>query len=89
MATNISCAKNGSKVMRKILLVLKHNTPQHIKRRCWTVVSADPVAISTTDWTAAKVKVGDFVYRIDDDEVFICTVANASATSATFIQANP
>ena len=89
MATNISVAKNGSSVMRKILLKLQHNNPQHIKRRVWTVESADPESISTVDWTASKVLVGDFVYRIDDDEVFICTIANASATSATFIQASP
>lgn len=86
MATNISCAKNGGRVMRKVLLKLQHNTYNHTKRRVWTVESANPEAISTVDWTSAKVKVGDFAYRIDDDEVFICSVANASATSAQFIQ---
>ena len=86
MATNISISKNGSAVMRKILLKLEYNTTNGLKRHCYTVESANPEAVSDADWTSMKVKVGNFVYRIDDNEVFICSVANASATSAQFIQ---
>ncbi len=86
MATNVSIAKQGKVAFRKVLLKLNHNNIQHLIDTIWVVASADPVADSTSAWAATPVKVGHFVYRVDDDEVFICSVANASATSAQFIQ---
>lgn len=86
MADTLS-AKYGSthQIWAKIWLRLKHgrNGPQ--KRRAWVAASADP-AVDAGSHATYPVAIGDFAYRIDSDEVFICSVAPAANTAASFIQ---
>lgn len=72
-------------IWAKIWLRLKHgrNGPQ--KRRVWVAQDADP-AVDAASQGTYPVQIGDFAYRVDDDEVFICSVAPAANTAATFIQ---
>jgi len=55
------------------------------QRRVWVAASADPNVDSGSQDTY-PVTAGDFGYRVDDDEVFICTVAPAASTDSTFVQ---
>ena len=97
-ATMVLPAKNGSRVMGKIMQRLARGAActgvdaqksnlnvSRMKRRCWTMKDADP-AVAAASHAAAPVKIGDWAYRIDTDEAFICSVAVAASTAATFIQ---
>jgi hypothetical protein len=97
-ATIVSPAKSGSRVMGRILQRLARGacetTEQNkksnlnisrLKRRCWYIADADP-AVAAASYAAAPVQIGDLAYRVDSDEVFVCSVAPAAATNATFIQ---
>jgi len=80
-------AKYGSAhaTWAKIMLRLKHRRHGFKKRRVWIAASADP-SVDAGSQATYPVQIGDFAYRVDDDEVFICSVAPAAATAATFIQ---
>lgn len=88
MANTVVIAKNGSTVWMKILRVIQHRSASRIKKRMWIAASADP-AVDSGSQDAYPVAVGNFAYRVDSDEAFICTVAPAAATNATFVQLNP
>ncbi len=88
MTNTVILAKDGSTVWMKILRVLKHRAASGIKRRMWYTADADP-AVDSLSQDSLPVKVGDFAYRVDDNETFICTVAPAATTDATFVQLNP
>lgn len=96
--TIVRPAKNGSRVMAKILQRLARGASQtteankmsnlslnRLKRRCWVITDADPV-VAPASYKVAPVQVGDFAYYIDTDEAFICSGAPTVAATATFIQ---
>lgn len=96
--TIVSPAKNGSRVMGKILQRLARGSSQttevnkksnlslnRLKRRAWVSVDADP-AVALLSAAVAPVQVGDFAYRVDTDEAFICSVAPSAAHTGVFIQ---
>lgn len=89
---------NGSRVMGKIMQRLARGTnittgvdqgsglrASRVKRRCWTMKDADP-AVAAASAAVAPVVKGDWAYRIDSDEVFLCSVSPAASTAASFIQ---
>lgn len=93
----VSPAKNGSRVMAKILQRIARGSSQttlanqksnlnfsRLKRRCWVIADADP-AVSMASYAEAPVKVGDWAYRVDTDEPFLCAVAPEATTNASFI----
>lgn len=97
-ATMILPAKNGSRVLGKILQRLARGScmtttvnqksnlnVSRMKRQVWTMKDADP-AVAAASSAAAPVQIGDLALRIDSDEAFICSVSVAPATNATFIQ---
>lgn len=96
--TMVLPAKRGSRVMGKIYQRLARGScmsttanqksnlnVSRLKRRCWYISDADP-AVAAASSAAAPVKIGDMAYRVDTDEAFICSVAPAPTTNATFIQ---
>jgi len=91
--TIVTCAKNGSAVMRHIVKRIKlsalggNAAMGAAKRRCWYIADADP-AVAAASYAEAPVLVGDFAYRVDSDEAFICTVKPTATTAATFVQLN-
>jgi len=97
-ATIVTLAKNGSRVMGKIMQRLARGSAQttefdkksnlslnRLKRRCWYITGADP-AVSAASSAVAPVKMGDMAYRIDVDTAHICTVSVAPTTAASFIK---
>lgn len=54
-------------------------------KHAWVAASADP-AVDAGSQGTYPVSVGDFAYRVDTDEAFICSVAPTANTAATFIQ---
>lgn len=74
-----------SAVWAKIWKRLKHRGHGIQQRRVWVAASADP-AVDSGSQDTYPVQVGDFAYRVDNDEAFICTVAPAGSTNATFVQ---
>ncbi len=97
-ATMVLPAKSGRRVLGKILQRLARGSAEttkieqksnlnysRLKRRVWTMKDDDP-AVTAASSAEAPVKMGDFAYRIDSDEAFICSVSVAAATAATFIQ---
>lgn len=73
-------------IWRLIWKRLKHSSHSGKQmRRVWAAASADPSVDSGSQGTY-PVEIGDFAYRVDTDEVFICSVAPAASTAATFIQ---
>ena len=98
MADTLTHARNGGRVWAKILQRLERGSNMStkiaqgsdtsvakIKRNMWIAVSADP-AIDAGSQGTYPLSIEQLVYRIDTDEVFICSVAPAAATAATFIQ---
>ncbi len=85
MADTVTHAKNGAKTLRKILLRLKHNDIGSIRKRLWVSSGSDP-AVDAGSQGSYPMKVGDFCYRSDSDEVFICSVKVTANTAATVIQ---
>ncbi len=97
MATNITMAKSSRRVFSKILGRLQRGVSYTTRadgqlgsmrlrqtvKRVWTC-SADPL-VATGELLGAC-QIGDFVYREDTDEAFICSVAPLSTAGATFIQ---
>ena len=86
MAATIVTPAKMSKIMKK----MTHGRGGYIgsaKRRCWYIADADP-AVAAASAAVAPVQVGDFAYRVDSDEAFICSVAPAPATASTFVQLN-
>jgi len=97
-ATMILPAKNGSRLLSKILHRLARGSSEttkinqksginisRLKRRCWYIPDADP-AVAAASSAEAPVSIGDLAYRVDTDKVFICSRAPAAATAAAFIQ---
>ena len=58
-----------------------------MNRRVWYSAAADP-AVDAGSQDAYPVQVGDPAWRVDSEEAFICSVAPAAATAATFVQLN-
>jgi hypothetical protein len=86
MATNVSIAKNGSRVLSKILFALKKGTIGQTRRRIWVSASATPAVDAGASTAAAyPVAVGDLALRVDTSKPYVCTVSNAAATAATFV----
>jgi len=98
MADTLVVPRNGSRVLSKILQRLQRGSSMtttanqksslnisHFKRHIWVATSADP-AVDAGSQDSYPVSVGDLAYRLDTDEVFVCSVAPAAATAATFIQ---
>ena len=98
MADTVAIAKNGSRVLGKILQRVARGAAvtgkraqgstinlNKLKQRVWVAASADP-AVDSGSQAAYPVEIGDLAYRVDTDEAFICSVAPAAATAATFIQ---
>jgi len=82
-------AKVGSNhaLFAKIMKRLKwgRNNINRVRHRCWYAAAADP-AVDAGSQATYPVEIGDLAYRVDSDEVFICSVAPAANTAATFIQ---
>lgn len=88
MTTNIDAYKSGKHaVWAKIWKKLGHSRRGPITRRCWTETSGTP-AVDMADYLTYPVQAGDFCYDIAGDSVWICTVAVAAATDATFVECN-
>jgi len=98
MASTITHAKDGSRVLSKVLQRLVRGSSvttstdqksniniSHLKRQIWIAASADP-SVPKADYASYPVKVGDLVYRVDSDEVFVCSRSVAASTDAAFIQ---
>lgn len=96
--TIVKIAPNGSRVMAKILQRLARGANQtteankmsnlslnRLKRRVWVIADADPV-VSPASRAVAPMQAGDFAYRVDSDEAFICLTAATSAATATVVQ---
>ena len=100
MADNIMLAKNGKRVFSKILQRLQRgsnmstgidqrsslNVAKFIQRVWVTPSTAADPSVDAGSQATYPVAIGDLAYRKDTDEVFICSVAPAAATAATFIQ---
>ncbi len=92
-ATIVTKAKDGEALLHLWFKRLKLSSNGSraglaaMKRRCWYIADADP-AVAAASAAVAPVQVGDPAYRVDDDEAFICSVAPAAATAATFVQLN-
>lgn len=100
MADTITHAKNGSRVLSRVLQKMARGSAEttdgnkrsrlstnRLKRRIWIAASADP-AVDAGSQDTYPVALGDLAYRLDSDEVFICSVAPTANTAATFIQMN-
>lgn len=84
-----------SKILQRILRSASYTTAadgslhslrlRRWQKEVWVSASADPSVDSGSQGTF-PVKIGNLVYREDTDEVFICSVAPAASTDATFIQ---
>jgi len=91
MADTVIKPKRGSAVMAKWVKRVKWSANgaraglDAATRRCWYSEAADP-AVDAGSQAAYPVQIGDPAYRVDSDEAFICSVAPAAATAATFIQ---
>ena len=72
-------------IWAKIMLRLKHGRGGIQHRRVWVCQDADPLVDANSHGTY-PVSIGDWAYRVDTDEVFICSVAPAASTASTFIQ---
>lgn len=96
--TMILPARSGGRVMAKIMQRLARGAnittgvdqgsglhASRQQRRCWTMKDDDP-AVAAASFAAAPVLMGDWAYRIDTDEVFLCSVAPAASTAASFLQ---
>jgi len=88
MADSLS-AKYGSN-HAKFAAIMKRfkwgrNNINRARHRVWVAAAADP-AVDAGSQATYPVEIGDLAYRIDSDEVFVCSVAPAAATAATFIQ---
>jgi hypothetical protein len=100
MADTVALAKNGGRVVGKILQRLERGSSMttskmqksnmnvsRLKRRVWVAASADP-AIDSGSQDTYPAEIGDWAYRVDSDEAFICSVAPAATTNASFITAD-
>ena len=99
MADSLTIVKSQRRVFSKILQRILRGasyitaadgslTSLNLRRwqkRVWLAASADP-AVDSGSQDEFPVKIGDLAYSEDTDEVFICSVAPAASTNATFIQ---
>ncbi len=99
MANNIVVSKSSRRIYSKILQRIQRGASYvtnadgslssenmaRTRRRVWWCTGGDPAVDSGSESTY-PVAIGDFVYRDDTDEVFICSVAAEATTDATFIQ---
>lgn len=86
MAANVTIAKDGRRAIQKILLKLAHPNNAKLCQRVWVCSGATPaVEAGATTYASHPVSVGDLAYRSDEDLAYICTVAPAAATAATFV----
>jgi len=99
MANSLTVVKSQRRVFSKILQRLLRGTSyitaadgslhslnlRKWQKRVWYAASADP-AVDANSHDTYPVEIGDLAYREDTDEAFICSVAPAAATAATFIQ---
>lgn len=93
MADTVIKPVRGSAVMQKWFkkLQLSANGGKAglaaMTNRCWYASAADP-NVDAGSQAAYPVQVGDPAYRVDSDEVFICSVAPTANTASTFVQLN-
>lgn len=86
MAANVTIAKDGRRVLQKVLLKLGHPNNAKICQRIWVCTGATPaVEAGATTAAAYPVAIGDIALRSDGTLAYICTVAPAAATAATFV----
>ncbi len=99
MADSLTITKSPRRVFSKILQRLLRGTSyitaadgslhslnlRRWQKRVWYAASADP-AVDSGSQDEFPVEKGDLAYREDTDEAFICSVAPAATTDATFIQ---
>lgn len=86
MAANVTIAKDGKRVMQKILLKIQHPTYAKLCQQVWVSTGATPaVEAGASTCAAYPVAVGDLAYRSDENLAYICTVAPAANTAATFV----
>lgn len=98
MTDTIKHVKNGARVFSRVIQRLARGANvttevnkktrgsiHRFKRRIWVAASADPMVDAGSQATY-PVAIGDLAYRLDSDEVFICSRAPAAATAATFVQ---
>jgi len=86
MAANVTIAKDGKRVMQKILLKLGLPNNAKLCQRVWVCTGATPaVEAGASTCAAYPVAVSDLAYRSDEKLAYICTVAPAAATAATFV----
>jgi len=90
MADTVLVPKNRRAAMGKFMKALQHHSGSRSNlsratKRIWVSASADP-AVDAGSQAAYPVAAGDFAYRLDSDEPFVCTVAPTANTAATFVQ---
>lgn len=99
MADTLTVTKSPRRVFSKILQRLFRGTSyitaadgslhsqnfRRLQKEVWFAASADP-SVDQGSQNTYPVKIGNFAYREDTDEAFICSVAPAATTDAVFIQ---
>ena len=99
MATTVIIAKSGRRVFSKIMQRIQRGVSlttraagslsserlAQSRRRVWVATSADP-SVDIADRTSYPVEKGDFAYRQDTDEVFVCSTSVSADATGTFLQ---
>jgi hypothetical protein len=83
MADNVVPARDSGRLIKKIVNKLGHRNVTDMFKRVWVSTGATP-AIDAGSQATYPAQAGDFGYRSDNSTAFICTVAPAAATAATF-----
>lgn len=90
MSDNLNVARSGSRVVSKIMTNLgkssigSNSGISNIKRNCWWAEGAP--SVDANSHGTYPVELGDFAYDITNDSSYVCTVAPAASTAATFTQ---
>ena len=90
MADNLNIAKNGSRVLSKILKKLSFSASGHSKyvllKATWWSTGAP--AVDAGSQGTYPVALGNLAYDNTNDDAYICTVIPAANTAATFVKMN-
>lgn len=87
MADNITIAKDGDKAFHSCLNALKQSVVGGVKDNMW-YSSGAPTVDAGSEGTY-PVGVGHLSYDYTNSAVYVCTVAPAAATAATFVKMVP
>lgn len=86
MADNIRKSKNSIAVWSKILHKLGHKTTQELQHELWESSGAPTVDAGSQG--TYPVAIGQVAYDYTNDDNYVCSVAPAASTAATFIKMN-